>query len=144
MKNTETLLAQFLGFDQLFNQTFGSSLKTDNLNSYPPYNIIRVTENEYVVEVAIAGVPINDINITIHDGALIVEHKNIPIPDRIKDYPIVIHQGIAKRNFKLKFPVSPEMICDGAEAQNGILSIKLHREIPEEKLPKKIDITVLS
>jgi len=124
-----------IGFDNLFDRLFDIDL--DSSSSYPPYNISKVDDNNYVIEMALAGFNKDDIEIEIADSELTVRSKKRE--DSNKDVNL-IHQGISHRSFNRKFTLSEEILVKNAEMKNGMLIIKLEKFIPENKKPKLINI----
>ena len=121
----------FIGFDRFFDNY--SSVTT---NSYPPYNVIKVDENNYLIEVAVAGFGKNDIDITEQDGVLKIEGSHV------EDHPEAkyLHRGVAARKFVRMFNLHDDVKVKGADIHKGLLQIKLERIVPEEKKPKRIAI----
>ena len=124
-----------IGFDNLFDRLFDIDLESSN--SYPPYNISKVDDNNYVIEMALAGFNKDDIEIELADSELTVRSKKRE--DSNKDVNL-IHQGISLRSFNRKFTLSEEILVKNAEMKNGMLIIKLEKFIPENKKPKLISI----
>ena len=120
----------FLGFEDAFNMLDNYSGKSD----YPPYNIERVSEDEYVLEMAIAGFKKGDINISVEKNILKVQGAS----DK-KDANYV-HKGLATRKFQKAFHLAEHMEVGSAKSEDGILKINLVRNIPEEEKPKIIEI----
>lgn len=124
-----------IGFDNLFDRLFDMDLESSN--SYPPYNISKVDDNNYIIEMALAGFNKDDIEIELADSELTVRSKKRE--DSKKDVNL-IHQGISHRSFNRKFTLSEEILVKNAEMTNGMLIIKLEKFIPENKKPKLISI----
>ena len=124
-----------IGFDNLFDRLFDADLDTSN--SYPPYNISKVDDYNYVIEMALAGFNKDDIEIELADSELTIRSKKRE--DTVKDVNL-IHQGISHRSFNRKFTLSEEILVKNAEMKNGMLIIKLEKFIPENKKPKLINI----
>ena len=124
-----------IGFDNLFDRLFDIDLESSN--SYPPYNISKVDDNNYIIEMALAGFNKDDIEIELADSELTVRSKKRE--DSNKDVNL-IHQGISHRLFNRKFTLSEEILVKNAEMKNGMLIIKLEKFIPENKKPKFINI----
>ena len=124
-----------IGFDNLFDRLFDIDLESSN--SYPPYNISKVDDNNYIIEMALAGFNKDDIEIELADSELTVRSKKRE--DSNKDVNL-IHQGISHRLFNRKFTLSEEILVKNAEMKNGMLIIKLEKFIPENKKPKLISI----
>ena len=130
---TPTDLQNWIGLEQFFNQ-----LTPVNQNpTYPPYNIERINEDNYRVVIALAGFTADRLNVELKDGELVV--KDIPqlTENEAVDY---LHKGIANRSFTLKFHLSPEIIVDNSNFVDGLLTINMHREVPESKRPRLIKI----
>ncbi len=127
----------FVGFDQQFNKMakFHDEL-TKNIPNYPPYNIKKVDENKYTIELAVAGFAKQDVEITFEDNKLIISGK----ASDDSDGENFIWKGIANRAFTRTFVLDDQVEIENAEMLNGMLKIFLERIIPEHKKPKKIDI----
>jgi len=123
-----------VGFETLFDKLF--DLDT-NTNTYPPYNIVKVTDNKYVIEMALAGFSKKDVEIRVTDGELVVNSAN---SNKKSDNNDIIHKGISYRSFQRKFTLSEDIYVKDAEMNNGMLKIILERKIPEHKKPKLISI----
>jgi molecular chaperone IbpA len=123
-----------IGFDDVLNKLNESFGK---IPTYPPYNIKKVTDNKYVIEVAVAGFGKQDIEITLDDGVLTIKGQIENEPDD-SNY---IFKGIADRSFTRKFTLADTVVVKNADMINGMLKIWLEKFVPENKKPKKIDIT---
>lgn len=133
-----------IGFEPFF-----AALKDANSSkapSYPPYNVVRVGEN-YVIEMAVAGLKKEDLEITVADQTLIIATRKDAVlgDDKIEivnaqDEVQVVHRGIASRAFTVKFALSEHIVVSEASLEDGILTIFCNNVIPEEKKPKVIDI----
>ena len=124
-----------IGFDNLFDRLFDIDLESSG--TYPPYNISKVDDNNYIIEMALAGFNKDDIEVELADSELTVRTKKRE--DSNKDVNL-IHQGISHRSFNRKFTLSEEILVKNAEMKNGMLIIKLEKFIPENKKPKLINI----
>lgn len=122
----------FIGFDRVFNLLNETSIS----DKFPPYNILQ-NDDEFTVELAVAGFEDNQLNVKIQENQLIVSGLGESDIDEPHNY---IHRGIAQRAFIRKFKLSDDMVVDSANVDSGILKIKLHRHIPEEKKPREIPI----
>ena len=123
-----------VGFEELFDKLYG--LETNSVG-FPPYNIIKIGEYNYQIEMALAGYNKKDIEIEIIEGELsISSKKNEPF---LKESEIV-HKGIATKNFTRKFTLSDEIQVKSADFSEGMLTIKLERIIPEHKNQKKFKL----
>jgi len=129
-----------VGFDNLFDD-FDRIYKfnSDSINHYPPYNIRKVNDTDYVIELAIAGFGKKDIEVKSQENTLTIKSKDKKEEVSDKDESI-LHRGISQRSFKRSFTVAEDVVVKGADLKDGLLSVKLERIIPEEKKPKFIDI----
>jgi|TARA_B100000287_G_scaffold193768_3_gene182954 molecular chaperone IbpA len=124
-----------IGFDNLFDRLF--EMDIDSSNSYPPYNISKINDNNYLIEMALAGFNKSDIEIELADGELTVKSNK---KDSSDTNTSLIHQGISRRSFIRKFTLSEEILVKNAEMKDGMLIIKLEKFVPESKKPKTINI----
>lgn len=130
----------FVGFDRLFedmDRMFENSVQTNG--GYPPYNIVKEKgdNEEYTISLAVAGFSKDDLEITVHDGELAIEGK---ISDKEDDATNYLHKGIGTRQFKRTFRLADYMEVKDSSFKDGILSVSLVRNVPEEAQPKKIAI----
>jgi molecular chaperone IbpA len=133
----------FIGFDdQLARMTKVHEELAKNIPNYPPYNIIKNSENSYTIEIAVAGFGQQDIDVEFEDGKLIVRGKLQTAEDPRED--AFMYKGIANRAFTRSFALNDEIEVKDAEVFNGMLKIALERLIPEHKQPKKIPVKAKS
>lgn len=137
---TSPLMRQSVGFDR-FNDLFETMLNdksSQTFESYPPYNIEKVSEDEYRVVMAVAGFTEKDIDITVEGETLSVSGKILENEEESgKTY---LHRGIAGRSFERTFRLADHIQVKDADLTNGLLSIDLERIVPEEKKPRMIPI----
>ena len=129
-----------VGFDSIFEEFDRMLESTERYNSnYPPYNIRKLNDNNYKIEVALAGYSKGDIELELKDSTLTVRNKT---KEKVinEDGNGVIHKGIATRQFERSFTISEDIKVKNAELKNGLLNIDLERIIPDEKKPRLIDI----
>jgi molecular chaperone IbpA len=137
-KDPFTTLEPFLnswtiGFDRHFQLL--EELRNASKSTYPPYNIVQVDDGEtYIIEIAAAGFTKEDIEVSFRENQLIVTGK---MEDDSAQY---LHKGIASRDFEQSFALADDVRVVDASMQDGILSIRLEREIPEHKKPRTITI----
>jgi molecular chaperone IbpA len=124
-----------IGFDHLARML--DEANTFENPTYPPYNIERVGEDEYLISVAIAGFTAADVNIEVKGGDLTITGKKNEKPEAKKEF---LHQGIAGRNFQRSFQLADHVEVSGAELNDGLLQIRLKRVIPEALKPRTIAI----
>ena len=129
-----------VGFDNLFDDFDRMlSFNSASINHYPPYNIRKVNDTDYVIELAIAGFGKKDIEVKSQENTLTIKSKDKKDEVLEKDES-VLHRGISQRSFKRSFTVAEDVVVKGADLKDGLLSVKLERIIPDEKKPKIIDI----
>ena len=126
----------FVGFDDQFNRIAKMHDElTKNIPNYPPYNIRKVEDNKYVIELAVAGFSKSDIEITLDDNKMIIKgSSNEDAEDTF------LFKGIANRAFTRTFAIDDQIEIKDAALLNGMLKIALERIIPEHKKPRKIDL----
>ena len=124
-----------IGFDHLARMLDEAS--TFETPTYPPYNIERVGEDEYLISLAIAGFTAEDVNIEVKGGDLTITGKKNEKPEVKKDF---LHQGIAGRNFQRSFQLADHVEVTSAELNAGLLQISLKRVIPEALKPRTIAV----
>jgi len=122
-----------VGFEQLFDR-LGQIEKTTQ--AYPPHNIIRVSEDKYLIELAVAGLRIEDIDIVVQESTLTITYDK-----KNKDTRDYAYRGISMRSFTKEFTLSEYVHVGSADMSNGILTIELNRVVPDEKKPRKIAIS---
>lgn len=127
-----------LGFEPLFDRLQRLSESTDRSSNYPPYNI-RKDGNFFSIEIAVAGLTKEDIDVELANGVLSIGYDGAKA-EVVNETNEVVYQGIAQRAFKQQFTLSEDVIVQGAELINGLLTINLEKIIPEEKKSKKIEI----
>jgi molecular chaperone IbpA len=123
----------FIGFNRELGR-LNTAHKT-NLQSYPPYDLIKLNEDTYRLSVAVAGFTKTDIDISVDNGTLIIKGEIAEVTDAE-----IVHKGIAGRKFVRSFALGEYMEVTGAELKDGMLNINVDRIVPEEKKPKAIKI----
>ncbi len=131
------LYRTMVGFDRMANMIDQAS-RLDGTQGYPPYNIERVDENAFAIEIAVAGFTEADLDIETKEGLLTVAGKKAESENG--DGRNFLHRGIAQRSFIRRFQLADHVIVTGASLEHGVLRIDLIREIPEEKKSRKIEI----
>ena len=129
-----------VGFDSIFEEFDRMLESTERYNSnYPPYNIHRLNDTDYKIEIALAGYSKDDIELELKENTLTIRNKT-------KEKVInengngVIHKGISTRQFERSFTISEDIKVKNAELKNGLLNIDLERIIPDEKKSRLIEI----
>jgi len=128
------LAKQLIGFDTVLERIREAAETMPKIPSYPPYNIKKIDDEHFVIEMAVAGFGKHNLDIEIKDDTLSISGS---LDADEKDY---LYQGIANRAFTRKFTLADTVVVKNAELANGLLKIALERFIPEEKKAKKIDI----
>jgi molecular chaperone IbpA len=125
----------FIGFDRALD-TWSHAQTVSSATNYPPYNVIKVDEDNFVVELAVAGFAKTDIDVSTADGKLTVKGE-LNAEDNDSKF---IHRGIAARKFTREWALGEYMEVKAAELKDGMLKIDIVRILPEEKKPKTIKI----
>ena len=126
-------MSSFVGFESLFDEI--ERMSSVKQSTYPAYDIKKISNNSFLIVLALAGFNANDLMIEATSSELVVTGKG----DKIGQHEY-IHKGIAKRAFTKTFRLADNVIVDGAEFKDGLLSIHLYREDPKNEVPKKISI----
>jgi len=124
-----------IGFERLFDLLEGSMRVEQNGNNYPPYNIERVGEDAYRIELAVAGFGPEDLTITAQQNVLTVTGRK-----SASENGQYLYQGLAGRSFERQFHLADYIKVTDAELENGLLRINLAREVPESMKPRRIEI----
>ena len=131
-----------IGFDNMFDELMRVSAQQSSTN-YPPYNIVQISEDEYMISLAVAGFGLDNLSVTKDKKFLIIEGKEYQ-PDSDKIVPNYLHKGISNRDFRREFQLADHVEISNAHLELGILSVYLKREVPEDAKPKTIAITYTS
>lgn len=129
-----------VGFDRMA-QLADTALRSTAQSSspaYPPYNIEKVSEDDYRITMAVAGFAEKDIDITVKENSLVVTGKVEKTEDG--EQRQFLHRGIAERAFERRFELADFIKVTGADLENGLLHVSLVREVPEEAKPRKISV----
>ena len=123
----------FIGFNRELSR-LNNAHKT-NLQTYPPYDLLKLDEDTYRLSLAIAGFTKEDIDVSVDNGTLLIKGEIVEATDAE-----VVHKGIAARKFLRSFALGEYMEVTGADLKDGMLHINVDRIVPEEKKPKTIKI----
>ena len=133
-----------IGFDNMFDDLMRVSAQQGNTN-YPPYDIVQINDDEYMISVAVAGFGHDNLSVTKDKKVLIIEGKHsrdtVDNEDATAKY---LHKGISERNFRREFQLADHVEISNAHLELGILNIHLKREVPEDAKPKTISISYTS
>ena len=145
VSKTYNTLSLFDNFNQLTPYSVGFERQFNRLNDYvkhqqqstgfPPYNIQKVEDFKYTIEMALAGFSKDDVEVEIADGVLTIRS----IKENDEDDGAV-HRGISYRKFNRKFTLADDIVVNDAKLENGLLSITLEQIVPEEKKPRLIEV----
>ena len=139
-----TLTKFGIGFDNMFDELMRVSAQQSSTN-YPPYDIVQINEDEYMISMAVAGFGHDNLSVTKDKKFLIVEGKHsretVENEDATTKY---LHKGISERSFRREFQLADHVEISNAHLELGILSVHLTREVPEDAKPKSIAITYTS
>ena len=125
-----------IGFDRLAS-LMSAATRHEQGNSYPPYNIRAVSEDQYRITMAVAGFGEDDLDVTVKENSLTIKGKKADSePEKVK----YLYRGIATRSFERRFELADHIKVSGANLENGVLSLNLVREVPEAMKPRSIKI----
>jgi molecular chaperone IbpA len=128
-----------VGFDNIFDEL--QRVTSQTRDNYPPYNVIKHTDDQFSIELAVAGFHDGDIDVEVESNQLTIKGEQTQnLDDLLKDIEY-LHRGISARNFVRTFTLADHVEVIEAHVANGILTVNLERKIPEEKKPKKIAIS---
>jgi molecular chaperone IbpA len=128
----------FLGGEKIVESLQRAQLAAKNFVGYPPYNIVKLDNDRYLIEMAVAGFPKGSVEVEIQEGTLTVTGKIAQDDDQSPTK--YLYQGIAERPFTRKFELADSIQVRGAEMFNGLLRIALENVLPEEKKAHKVEI----
>ncbi|EKF72783.1 heat-shock protein IbpA [Alcanivorax hongdengensis A-11-3] len=131
------LFRHSVGFDR-FDELLDAALRADQGNGYPPYDIIRESDGRYRIVMAVAGFSRADLDITVQENELKIR-GNLPNQDDAER--TWLHRGIARRAFERTFKLADHVEVDGADLNDGLLTVSLNRVVPEEKKPRVIPVS---
>ena len=130
-----TLTPYTVGYDRIFDNLARYVDNNTTSTGFPPYNIRKDGENNYVIEMALAGFGKKDIEVEVADGTLSIRSVKENVDDDSN-----LYRGIAYRNFERKFTIADDVMVNDAKLENGMLSIALERIVPDEKKPRLITV----
>ena len=126
----------FVGFDRMFDEMDRMFENSAKGTGYPPYNIAKLNDNEFMISLAVAGFAMENLEITKDKDTL----KIVGTAPKGDDDVNYLHRGIGGRSFRREFTLAEHVDVHNAELANGMLNIHLKREVPKELQPKKIEI----
>jgi molecular chaperone IbpA len=136
----KSLLPLTVGFDRLIStlEELDEGTRHSKSNTYPPYNVVKIDDTKYRIEIAVAGFTQDELDITLKENKLTVSGSAIP-PEE-KNQVEYLHRGIGKRDFTHVYTLADTAAVVSADIENGLLVINLENIIPEEQKPRKIKI----
>ena len=120
-----------VGFDRMFAEKLALN------QPYPPYNIVKKSENDYEIEIAVAGFTLDEIEIEVTQNVLVIRGERKREEDEDVEY---IHRGLAFRNFEKSLTLAENMQVGTATINDGILRIAIPRIVPDAMKPRKVQI----
>jgi molecular chaperone IbpA len=130
------LFRSTVGFDHLSRMLDAAQRLDDTAFSYPPYNIEKLSDDDYRITMAVAGFAESDLDITVQDHTLVISGKSHHDEAQVQ----YLHRGIAGRSFERRFELADFIRVEGASMANGLLHVALKREVPEQMKPRTITI----
>jgi molecular chaperone IbpA len=130
------LYRTLIGFDRISN-LIDNATRLEGTAGYPPFNIERTGEDNFRIELAVAGFGQEDLSIDFKENTLTVTGARQPGPGDQRQF---LHRGIAERNFERRFSLADHVRVTEARLENGLLTVDLVRELPEALKPRKIEI----
>jgi molecular chaperone IbpA len=128
-----------IGVDKLFDRLMGQIDAGGTTQNYPPYNIVKTGDNTYEIQVAVAGFTQGEVVVNVNEGNLVITGEK-----QLTDLPeghVYEHQGISARRFIRTFTLADYVEVTSAISRDGILTVKLERQVPEAMKPKTIAIS---
>jgi molecular chaperone IbpA len=125
-----------IGFDSIFEDIHRLASVTGKDN-YPPYNVIKIDDDHFFIELALAGIPRDALDIEVDQNQLTISTDKAESDEELE----YLHKGISQRGFSRSFTLADHVIVKGADMIDGVLKISLERQLPEELKPRKIDIS---
>jgi molecular chaperone IbpA len=128
-----------IGVDKLFDRLMGQIDSGGTTQNYPPYNIVKTGNNTYSIEVAVAGFTQGEVTVNVNEGQLIITGEKLST--ELPEGHTYEHQGISARRFIRTFTLADYVEVTDATSKDGILTVKLERQVPEAMKPKTIAIS---
>lgn len=132
--NFSPLFRSTIGFDRVFDLLENAS-RVQSFDNWPPYDIVRNGEDAYRITMAVAGFSEEDLTINLQPNLLVVSGKQAH--EETSEY---LHQGISAGSFERRFELADHVKVADATLRNGLLTISLVREVPEEMKPRRVPI----
>ena len=127
--------ASFVGFDRIWNELDTALTNSvDNTNVFPRHNVVKVSDESYLIELALAGYGQEDLSVELDDGLLVITGEK---EDSEVEY---LHKGISTKKFRRTFRLNENVEVKEAKFENGLLAVELAHIVPEEQKPRTIKI----
>jgi molecular chaperone IbpA len=139
----DALNRALIGFDTMFDAYERRYANSVN-NNYPPHNTLKTGDNQYEIQIAVTGFEKDEISVTIESNVLTVRGEGEESVRHEDPEIVYLHRGLATRDFVREFPLAEHIEVTGAEIKNGMLIVKLIRNIPESEKPRVINIVQVS
>jgi molecular chaperone IbpA len=135
--NLDNFLRNAIGLESFFENAM-TRVEHANSGNYPPYNIIKITDDQYEIEIAVAGFAKEDIRVVVNEGMLLIDgakEKEVDVEE-----PEYLYRGISSRSFSRSFALADHVEVKSATVVDGVLKVELEREVPESLKPKQIEV----
>ena len=147
VRNTLSLLDNFnqltpyaVGFDRMFDNLSRYVDNNATSTGFPPYNIRKEGDYNYVIEMALAGFGKEDIEVEVADSTLSVRSTKKPLNEDVASNEDTVYRGISYRKFDRKFTLAEDVVVNNAKLENGMLILELERVVPEAKKPRLVEV----
>lgn len=134
-RDLSPLYRTLVGFDRI-NNLIDNAMRLDAAPGYPPFNVEQIGDNDFRIELAVAGFAPDELTIEFKENTLLVAGKKAPVEEARR----FLHRGIAERSFERRFGLADHVRVQGARLENGVLIVTLVRELPEALKPRTIAI----
>ena len=137
--NFNQLTPYAVGFDRVFDQLNRYVDNNATSTGFPPYNIRKEGDYNYVIEMALAGFGKEDIEVEVADSTLSVRSTKKPLNEDVASNEDTVYRGISYRKFDRKFTLAEDVVVNNAKLENGMLILELERVVPEAKKPRLVE-----
>ena len=138
--NFNQLTPYAVGFDRVFDQLNRYVDNNATSTGFPPYNIRKEGDYNYVIEMALAGFGKDDIEVEVADSTLTIRSTSKPLHEDVASNEDTVYRGISYRKFDRKFTLAEDVIVNGAKLENGMLILELERVVTESKKPRLVQV----
>ena len=139
-ENFNQLTPYAVGFDRVFDQLNRYVDNNTTSTGFPPYNIRKEGDYNYVIEMALAGFGKDDIEVEVADSTLSIRSTSKPLNEDVASNEDTVYRGISYRKFDRKFTLAEDVVVNGAKLENGMLILELERVVPESKKPRLVQV----